>query len=192
MHVVNPQHLKNHFMETKNGRFKVEGFVDIAVYFIKVDELIFAQTFINPSITHRLELSFASRIFLELFYQLAAIAAVFEDIKTVTLANVSATRANLTSVLVNFAGKVMKLYLLFLGALHIESIALEDRAFIFFLNLDFSGVNFKTILLLRDNRYAFSIVEKSRNAGTCSISSSQRVQAHAIEHTVSFFFKTSR
>ena len=151
MHVVNPQHLKNHFMETKNGCFKVEWFVNIAVYFIKVDELIFAQTFINPSITDRLELSFASGIFFELFYQLVAIATVFEDIKTVTLANVSAARANLTSVLMNFAGKVMKLYFLFLSALDIESIALEDGAFIFFLNLDFSGVNFKTILLLRDD-----------------------------------------
>jgi hypothetical protein len=66
MHVVNPQHLKNHFMETKNGRFKVEGFVDIAVYFIKVDELIFAQTFINPSITHRLELSCSISLLLSL------------------------------------------------------------------------------------------------------------------------------
>ena len=54
MDVIYSENLEDHFMETGDRYFEVEGFVDVAVDGVEVDVLALAETLVDPSIADRL------------------------------------------------------------------------------------------------------------------------------------------
>ena len=54
MDVIDSENLEDHFVETGDGYFEVEGFVYVAIDGVEVDVLAFTETLVDPSIADRL------------------------------------------------------------------------------------------------------------------------------------------